>query len=576
VNRKQAAAALALLCFFIVGAGSSWNRWGDLIIDSGRELDTPRQLAEGQVLYRDVRYYYGPFAPYLNALVYGVGGVDVGSLTTAGLVSAALLVWLSYRTCRLFTGRLAAVATGAVVVFANAFGHLYPLHIFNFVLPYSYPATYGAIAGILSLYGLIRHIQRERKLHFWISCVGLAVAALCKLEILFAVASMHLVFIALTVIGRQWKTYYLFGYALAGLIPAGIYGVFYLLTGPALLTDNLFTKGNIDAVGFITQHSGLRDISTSLYEIGLCAGIYLACIALIGLAGYLGSLHRGMLLFSSAIALVFGAAAIYFMGPLLALRASPFVLLGMFVVHTARSIRSVGDVRATEMTIAVLSSLGFAGLARIFFKAGAEHYGFYLSIPAILACAVVLTRDFPIAVFRRFGVYSPAYYGGVVMLAALAATHLTASVKTARQVYRPSAPSITTPEGTLPMLGLYAGSVDRVVQDLIVYAQDKSVVVLPEGAALTFLAGAKNPLGVHSFTPLDLVGAYDEKGIIGRLNRAQPDFIVLNSRDVTEYGKTALGLDYGQALMNWVEEHYDVFQGYSTKYYRVTLLRRKQ
>ncbi len=62
----------------------SWREWGDLCVDTGRELDLPRRLAEGQLLYRDARYYYGPLPPYVNALLYRVFGVHLDVLVWAG------------------------------------------------------------------------------------------------------------------------------------------------------------------------------------------------------------------------------------------------------------------------------------------------------------------------------------------------------------------------------------------------------------------------------------------------------------------------------------------------------------
>ena len=34
----------------------SWRRWASAIVDSGREMDLPLRLLEGDVLYRDVFY----------------------------------------------------------------------------------------------------------------------------------------------------------------------------------------------------------------------------------------------------------------------------------------------------------------------------------------------------------------------------------------------------------------------------------------------------------------------------------------------------------------------------------------
>ena len=48
---------------FAYGLSFSWGRWGELVVDWGRELEIARRLAAGDVLYGDVRYWYGPVAP---------------------------------------------------------------------------------------------------------------------------------------------------------------------------------------------------------------------------------------------------------------------------------------------------------------------------------------------------------------------------------------------------------------------------------------------------------------------------------------------------------------------------------
>jgi len=57
---------------FLLLAAVSWNRWIEPYVDTGRELMVPWRVAQGETLYRDVRFYYGPLAPWLAA------GVDPG------------------------------------------------------------------------------------------------------------------------------------------------------------------------------------------------------------------------------------------------------------------------------------------------------------------------------------------------------------------------------------------------------------------------------------------------------------------------------------------------------------------
>ena len=58
-------AGLAALTAFQMYA--TWATWGDLSIDAGHEMYVPWVLSEGQMLYRDVWYHYGPGAVYFNS-----------------------------------------------------------------------------------------------------------------------------------------------------------------------------------------------------------------------------------------------------------------------------------------------------------------------------------------------------------------------------------------------------------------------------------------------------------------------------------------------------------------------------
>ena len=62
----------------------SWQKWQDLIVDFGQQAYVPWQLAEGQVLYRDIFYIYGPLSAYTHALLFKIFGS--GILVLAGFI----------------------------------------------------------------------------------------------------------------------------------------------------------------------------------------------------------------------------------------------------------------------------------------------------------------------------------------------------------------------------------------------------------------------------------------------------------------------------------------------------------
>ena len=79
-----AAVALPLLALGIVIPARNWAGWASPLIDFGRELYVPWQLAQGKVLYRDIAYLDGPLPPYLNALWFTVlAAVTLKALTGA-------------------------------------------------------------------------------------------------------------------------------------------------------------------------------------------------------------------------------------------------------------------------------------------------------------------------------------------------------------------------------------------------------------------------------------------------------------------------------------------------------------
>jgi len=204
-RRRSAARLAATACILLALAhnvAGTWQLWGDMVIDSGRELDTPKQILAGKTLYAEIRYWYGPLAPYTNALLYRCFGVRVSTLTTAGIISAALLAWLAYRLVRLFAGRLAAAATAVAFLYINAFGQTVTCSIFCFPLPYAFPATYGMLLAVASTYFLFCHVHRRCASDLVVACLCLSLTALCKVEVVFAAAAAHGVFL----LGSVWAS----------------------------------------------------------------------------------------------------------------------------------------------------------------------------------------------------------------------------------------------------------------------------------------------------------------------------------------------------------------------------------
>lgn len=161
----------------------TWLKWGDLIIDTGRETYVPLQLTLGKLLYRDILYFYGPFSPYFNAFLFKVFGPNLNTLILSGIITTGLCSILIYKITRFLVNVITAILVVMTFLFAFAFAHYYRAGIFNFILPYTYSATYGTLLSLSALYFFYLWLKTKSKLYSYGCFLFLTLGLLCKIEI---------------------------------------------------------------------------------------------------------------------------------------------------------------------------------------------------------------------------------------------------------------------------------------------------------------------------------------------------------------------------------------------------------
>lgn len=576
--------ALGLLALLGANAWSTWGRWGDVITDCGRELDVALQLSRGRALYSEVRFWYGPLPAYLNALLFRAWGASVDTLAAAGLACAALLAALGYRMVRLFAGRLPAWAAAAALLQACAFVQLYPNNIFNFVVPYACAATYGISLALASVFFLVRHALDGRRRDLWLAAATLGLVALCKLEPLFAALVAHGTFLVVVALRERTRVLARLPPYLAALaLPAAVYGSLWARLGPALLADNLLLVAGATAGDYALSHAGLLDPGDSLRQllISLAGGLLvLAGGALLArqaerFAAELPAQGPARALALGGVALVSGgltAGLVLALGPLRLFRALPLALLAGLVLarRNGRSAQPAGR----ALALAVLCAFGLGALPRIVLRAGAEHYGFYLLVPGLVALAVLLAGEWPQWVAPGGRVVATAT--ATAFLLAAASGHAGATAESARAAYgQTGLTRASGPRGALPLPVPYVGTVDEAVRYLAEAPRNSRVLVVPQGVGMTFLAGLENPLGVHTFLPLDFGGGWSEQRVVAQLAAAAPDYVVVTAADTSEFGKQGFGIDYGLDLARWISARYAPLRSWRSPYYQVSVLGRR-
>ncbi|MEO6258898.1 MAG: hypothetical protein ABIP63_01055 [Thermoanaerobaculia bacterium] len=140
MKRGEAWGIVAIAASGALSIALSWNRWLDPVIDAGRDLYVPVQLAHGAHLYRDVAYNYPPLAPYALAALVRLFGSSLALYVAIGVVLAAGCASAIY----LFARRIAGVeaAFTATLLFTTLCVAGRPN--FNFFFPYAHSMTFGA------------------------------------------------------------------------------------------------------------------------------------------------------------------------------------------------------------------------------------------------------------------------------------------------------------------------------------------------------------------------------------------------------------------------------------------------
>jgi hypothetical protein len=95
------AAGLVMLCW-------TWATWPHPLVDFGRELYVPWQLAQGKVLYTEIAWFNGPLSQYWNSVCFRLFGASLRTLVICNLAALALLIALLHHILLRVGGRFSA------------------------------------------------------------------------------------------------------------------------------------------------------------------------------------------------------------------------------------------------------------------------------------------------------------------------------------------------------------------------------------------------------------------------------------------------------------------------------------
>jgi hypothetical protein len=547
-HRSTAAAAAALaiatVALFLVSRG----KWSDAIVDTGTEWIYADALARGQMLYRDVVYWFGPFTPYFQAGFFRLFGSSFSTLALCGLAGAFGVLGALHFALRRVTGRREAMLWTALAIPALVFMPNSGGAILGMGYRIWHPAGFALLGcGLASQPGLRKDTLR---------CLGAGVCAglagLCRTE--WGVITLVSVFAAEWVRLRSTARLsrdMLLTAAAAFVTFGATLGGFAAAVGPAALLRDapvllMGIPRDTPAGSVLATFRGWRDgIPVLLYSAALWIGIA-------SLAGVLAA--RGIsdervkrwlrLLLAALAAMALLAAAGAAWGAIL-FSAAPLICLAALAAGLARQ----RGPRAAAL--AAFGCMGLLASHRRLFHIGDSGY---VAPPLLFAlvCAAGLLRRLVVLEkeqLLRFR-FRAIVDGALVLLIGLAFLGRTIQYSSDERVPVPGTGGMLSAlPGTARDLALVAAMVRAET------SESGGLVVLPEGGVLNYLAGRPNSMRYKISIP-GYLRESNEEDFLRDLQRARPAAIVIVNRPAGEYGRGLFGQGYGERTRRWIERHY--------------------
>lgn len=592
---QQSPKAKFILSFLIIAVvliatlTISWEKWGDTIVDTGREVYIPWQLSEGKVLYRDVYVnQYGPLSVYINGALFKLFGVRMMTLHIFNILLtlgvAAFLYQLFLKSSGIF------VATTNCVLFFGlfAFSDITSLGIFNFVAPYAYAITYSLALAFAALHFLEKYGTSKLKRHIFTAGFVIGLVFVCKYEAFVAISICFLasiLFIYPPENGWRGKIQAA-GIAIAGFgLPFSGFLVFFSRFMPTQVAfESMMQQYRQIFKPQVINNPFYQLISGTLDPVVSLARIFLSIFfwGLLVLAIYLCSILFSKISNShSRLGLGLAIGAVFFAFTIFSSLHQPvwwvtillaglpvFVCFGLIIFLYARckNWKPAKPGTHNPPILFMIFSLGF--IAKIALNVHAYHYGFVLAMPAFLICAWLLLHSLPRVLEARISnIFRIPTIMGSIFLLGILLSHFNLSFFSYSQKRFPIGEKndriVTWAQDaqnvflhafqTTHERGIFFKETLMELQRLL--KPGDTLLVVPEGALFNYLLRRSNPTPYTSFLLGDLV-MFGEFEMVRNLKRTPPTYIVLADRDLQVYGYRAFGCDTGREIMAWINSNY--------------------
>lgn len=486
---------LVLVCFTVF-----YGRFGNIIVDSFREAYIPSQMLEGQVLYKNIFSIYAPFAYLFNALLFLIFGVKLKVLYFAGFAATVAIVNFVFIISKYFTDKNCAFG---IILFLIAGGILSP-NVFNYFFPYSYGMLYGLLFILMS---------------FWFGINKKFVPAFFMYSLSVCSKYEFICLLPLLIIaGRKgnWVK------NIIALIIPPVMTFFPLFIQNAGI-DNLFTSWQL-----VLEMASARTLYWFYSVTGLVFRWELIPIYLVNFVKVIVPLTVYYFFRKIWILPILLIYCYYLLSPEVLVYIFPLILILLIIRFT--------KIKNSERLF--VSACLFVS-AKVFFALTLLSYGVYF-IPFALISIFILV---------------PSKYRQVFVCITIVCA-FSLGIKNTNALFNKDT-KIESPQGIIYADNYYGPSVKEMVKYISESTnQDDKVIVYPECLAVNFFTDRSSDNKFYSLIPL-YVEVFGDELIVKRLERINPEYVIIGNYDTSSYYYRTFGYDYADKVLYHILQNYD-------------------
>ena len=182
-NRKNILAFSTILLFHLIPFTLHYGAWIWLEFDVGRELLVGARLANGDIIYKDVLYWYGPTAQWLNSFILQLFGISIDLYYFVGLFLSIITSCFIYLTLNLVAeDRILALLSSFFFV---AYSFIAPDGS-SFVMPYTYSVIWATTSVAAMLYSTVLFMKFGKRRFLLLTALLNGLVITFKLEFILA------------------------------------------------------------------------------------------------------------------------------------------------------------------------------------------------------------------------------------------------------------------------------------------------------------------------------------------------------------------------------------------------------